>query len=289
MSLRRQILIAKENDTKIAKYIAYLGKLRLAQMSNINAGYLGAQCARQRRHFHVLICLLTHALPVPCARYVEVNGWHTLLSYFWPMPHAKPDTFLFDLAGVLIHWDAEPLYLQIFDGNRDAVRVFFERVFTAPHQNAISKGRPVLDVTRELIELHPEYRLALEAWWQRWPDLIDSLEDTVEITRRLRAGGHRTCILGNWGREEFDRATAIFEFLGEFDGTVISGDVGAMKPEPAIYQAAVERLGLVPERTLFVDDRCENVEAAKNYGFIGHVFHNAAGLEHCLRELCVEY
>ncbi len=212
-----------------------------------------------------------------------------MLSYFHAMSRPTPNTFLFDLAGVLIRWNATPLYLQLFDGNQAAVNHFFSEVFTAGYQNEISKGRPTLDVIAELTELHPAHRIPLQAWWQRWPELIGSFDDTVAIARRLHAGGHRIFILGNWGREEFDRARQMYDFLDEFDGAVISGDVGAMKPESAIYRTAIERLGLLPEHTLFIDDRGENVDAAKQHGFLGHVFEHPEGLERCLSGLSVQY
>ena len=205
------------------------------------------------------------------------------------MPNQMPHTFLFDLAGVLVRWDPMPLYLEIFKGDKRAVKTFFTDILGPSAQNEVSRGRATLDIIAELAERHPDYREALEAWWHRWPEMVESsFEETVAITRRLRNKNYRTCILGNWGRDEFDRARERFAFLNEFDGVVISGDVGAMKPEDAIFVAAIDRLELKPDRTLFIDDRAENVAAAQRHGFHGHVFADAPGLDVALRELGVE-
>jgi epoxide hydrolase-like predicted phosphatase len=51
-----------------------------------------------------------------------------------------------------------------------------------------------------------------------------------------------------------------------FDVIVISGLVGVQKPDPAIYYIVLERLGLAPEETIFVDDFVENIEAARSLG-----------------------
>ena len=51
-----------------------------------------------------------------------------------------------------------------------------------------------------------------------------------------------------------------------FDGTVISGDVGLHKPEPAIYELGAERIGLEPAACIFVDDLRENVAGAEAVG-----------------------
>ena len=62
---------------------------------------------------------------------------------------------------------------------------------------------------------------------------------------------------------------------GLFDVEVVSALVGLAKPDPAIYQLALERLGTAPEATVFVDDYEPNVEAAAELGiqaihFIGY-------------------
>ena len=45
-----------------------------------------------------------------------------------------------------------------------------------------------------------------------------------------------------------------------------------MKPEPRIYEILLERYGLTPSETLFIDDREMNIEAAAALGIHGFVF-----------------
>ena len=93
------------------------------------------------------------------------------------------------------------------------------------------------------------------------------IEGTVGITRELRDRGYQTYLLGNWSREEFDRARARFDFLDEFHGVVISGDHGVMKPSAEIFEIATNTFHLTPADTIFVDDTQGNVNAAKELGF----------------------
>ena len=75
------------------------------------------------------------------------------------------------------------------------------------------------------------------------------------------------------------------EALGsELDDIVVSGRVGLVKPDPAIFELTRDRFGLDPARTVFVDDLPANVEAAQRLGFIGHVFSGAASLRTDLSE-----
>lgn len=54
-----------------------------------------------------------------------------------------------------------------------------------------------------------------------------------------------------------------------FSGTIASFEVKAYKPEPEIFRKAIEKFGIIPEETLFLDDSATNIEAAKALGFKG--------------------
>jgi epoxide hydrolase-like predicted phosphatase len=59
-----------------------------------------------------------------------------------------------------------------------------------------------------------------------------------------------------------------------FDEVIGSGDVGIMKPDPRIYQIALEHLDVAPEESVFVDDFIENIQAANRLGIHGVHFQN---------------
>ena len=62
---------------------------------------------------------------------------------------------------------------------------------------------------------------------------------------------------------DFLRRTEIY---GCFDGEVVSCEEGVVKPEPRIYEILLDRFGLDPAETLFIDDRRSNLEAAAAFG-----------------------
>jgi putative hydrolase of the HAD superfamily len=61
-------------------------------------------------------------------------------------------------------------------------------------------------------------------------------------------------------------ALAAFELDQLFDAVVISAEIGLMKPDPAAYQAVLERLGVAPQQAIFVDDFPANVDGARAVG-----------------------
>jgi len=60
--------------------------------------------------------------------------------------------------------------------------------------------------------------------------------------------------------------------------------VGVRKPDPAIYSMTAQRLGVDPEKTIFVDDFPELVSAAQNLGMIGLHFTDYANLVRDLKK-----
>ncbi|WP_404953432.1 HAD family hydrolase [Streptomyces sp. 147326] len=71
-------------------------------------------------------------------------------------------------------------------------------------------------------------------------------------------------------------------WLERFAVRGLSCRIGSAKPEPAAYEWCIRELGLPPEEILFVDDRAENVHAACQLGFQGHVFTSPEGLRDAL-------
>jgi putative hydrolase of the HAD superfamily len=91
-------------------------------------------------------------------------------------------------------------------------------------------------------------------------------EDVWRLAAEARAAGIRTAVLSNGIREVLAELEIQRPLPVHFDVVVISYDVGCAKPDPRIFQITLERLGMPPERALFVDDRLENIDAARRLG-----------------------
>jgi putative hydrolase of the HAD superfamily len=84
----------------------------------------------------------------------------------------------------------------------------------------------------------------------------------------------RTAILSNIPHDLLAEVRK-FSWLGEFEVKIWSCELGILKPDPAIYRACLDALGCRAERTLFFDDRANNVEAARDLGMEAHIFESA--------------
>jgi len=96
-------------------------------------------------------------------------------------------------------------------------------------------------------------------------------QDVVERVLTIRASGLRTALVTNNVREfsELWRSTVPVDDL--FDAVVDSSEVGLRKPDPRIYQLALELVDGEASRTVFLDDFEGNVRAAERLGITGIV------------------
>jgi 2-haloacid dehalogenase len=192
-----------------------------------------------------------------------------------PIP---PTTVVFDLGGVLIEWDPRHLYRQLFD-DPDEMESFLAEVTTAEwnaHQDA---GRPWADGVELLVAEHPQQRELIEAFHRRWPEMLaGEIPGTVDVLADLRAAGVRLVALSNWSAEMFPVARERFDFLGWFEGIVISGEIGVNKPDRRIFDHLVEQFDIEPEASIFIDDSPANIDAAGGLGFRVIQFTDATAL-----------
>ena len=115
--------------------------------------------------------------------------------------------------------------------------------------------------------------------------LSDFNHGIAAAVKRLRAAGVPVSALTNTLSTEA-QIMARPEFEGVFDHVVSSHDVGLAKPDPAIFHAALDRLGAAAADAVFVDDLIGHVEAARSLGLTGVHFQTT---EQALAELASIY
>src|ERR687883_1529425 len=101
--------------------------------------------------------------------------------------------------------------------------------------------------------------------YANWAGGVRPYQDVCPELQRLRVAGYRLAIVSNASCE----AGGVVANLGLdrlVDSVVLSCDVGWLKPEPAILEAALERLDVQTERALLVDDVAAKLDAAASLG-----------------------
>jgi 2-haloacid dehalogenase len=189
---------------------------------------------------------------------------------------------LFDLGGVLVDWNPRHLYRRLFI-DEAAMERFLATVCTQAWNEEQDAGRPFRAGVELLLARHPQHAEAIRAYDMRWGEMLKgAIEESVVILAELRARGIPLFALTNWSAEKFPLALRRFAFLEWFDGILVSGEERLKKPDPRIFRLAIERFGIEPVETLYIDDAEANIAAAALLGFKTHHFVEAASLRSLL-------
>jgi 2-haloacid dehalogenase len=190
-----------------------------------------------------------------------------------PRPYALPPqrrVVVFDFGGVLLNWNPRHLYRKLFAGDEAAMESFLANVCTPAWNERQDAGRSFADAVAELLPRHPDKAALIAAFGQRFDEMIAGpIDGTVEILAELKRTGVPRYGLTNFSAETFGPQRQRFEFLSWFDGIVVSGEEGVIKPDPRIFRILLERYRIAPEEAVFIDDSPGNAAAAVALGIHG--------------------
>ncbi|WP_256832217.1 HAD family hydrolase [Pseudomonas sp. Pse1] len=177
------------------------------------------------------------------------------------------DTVVFDLGNVLIRWNPRNLYHKLFDNEQD-METFLSEVCSTDWNEQQDAGRPWQEATDEAIARHPHQETLIRAYRERWEEMLGgALEETVLILEELHDNGVRLLALTNWSAETFPIALERFAFLQKFEGILVSGQEGIIKPAPEIFQLLKSRYQFEGHHAVFIDDHAPNITGARRQGF----------------------
>ncbi|WP_422373090.1 HAD family hydrolase [Hoeflea sp.] len=201
------------------------------------------------------------------------------------MSETKPviQHVVFDIGKVLIHYDPHIPYSRLIpdDAERNA---FFESVCTHEWNLEQDRGRSWEEAEALLIAEHPDKEPLICAFRQHWHEMVShAYDESVDIMLDLIQQGRDVTMLTNFAADTFRQAQEMFPFLKVPRGVTVSGDIGLIKPDRAIYDTHVKSFDLEPAAALFIDDSQKNVDGAIEAGWHSVLFTDAATLREDLR------
>jgi 2-haloacid dehalogenase len=181
-------------------------------------------------------------------------------------------TIIFDFGNVVIGWDPLGVYRPLLNNDDAAIQEFFAEVGFSDWNLEQDRGRSWDEAVALLSSQFPHRSDLIRAYHEQWDQSITGpIEGTVRILYRLREAGYELIGLTNWSAEKFTPTRAKHEFFDVFDHIVVSGEVGLVKPDPAIFHLTLRRIGRTADQCLFIDDSAANIESAAELGF--HTIH----------------
>lgn len=210
-----------------------------------------------------------------------IRNMRILFFLFWCCTLcAAPKAIIFDFGSVITTVDRESVISYIHDTLKTNARGDFkgDALFSAVEEDqtywekyAASHGKT----------LPPGW---METLHQKVQKMVKPVRGMAELVAQLKAQGYRTALLSNTTkiRSDFFRKEGFYK---PFDPIILSWEVGEKKPSQQIYQYALKKLNLRAEECIFIDDREENILAARKLGFHAIQFKSARQLKTELSKL----
>jgi len=191
-------------------------------------------------------------------------------------PRKMPSHVIFDMGGVLIDWNPRHLYRKLIPDPAEMERFLGEVATTAWHSTQDHGGDPA-EATRRLQARHPDKAELIGAFYARFDEMLEhEIPAMARLVERLNEGKVPLYLLSNapafletWVR---GNGRSRHRFIGLFRDYVVSGAVGCVKPQAAIYELACKRGGFAAEDAVFIDDSATNAEGARAAGL--HAIHH---------------
>ena len=175
------------------------------------------------------------------------------------------NTIIFDLGNVLLFFDWNITADRLCARTGRLRRELDDYIVTTPFVNQLCIGELSRERFFEIIARDLGFDGDYEEFSLIWSEIFDPNEPMIRLAASLK-GRYRRFILSNTNAIHMDYVFAHYPFIHEFDGAILSQEVGLLKPDARIYQLALEKYGLDPARTVFVDDILANVDGARAVG-----------------------
>lgn len=182
---------------------------------------------------------------------------------------SEPDTIkaiVFDVGRVLIDFSYDDFFDWLTSRGAEIrdVADFVERTELLAYEHGRISDHAFLDNLNRLLQ-QPADKEVLVA---HWLDLFTPVDEMLQLAGQLQAN-YGIYLLSNTSALHWQHVVPRFRLEAISHGLLASYEIGAMKPDPAIFRAAEQHFELTPQTTVFIDDIAENADGARRCGWQG--------------------
>ncbi len=187
---------------------------------------------------------------------------------------------VFDLGGVIVPHDNDVLYARL--ASRCTAADALERIRDGSLDDRYGTGEQSIPTLHRRFVDELGYDGDWDTFARQWCSHLGIDDAMLDLVGRL-ARSNRVMLFSNTNQVHWDFLDALSGgVLGQLEAH-LSYDIGAVKPDLVAFALVAERAGIAPARSLFIDDRMDNVEAARRAGYQAEPFTDQATLEALLR------
>jgi len=178
--------------------------------------------------------------------------------------------FLFDIGNVIIHFDFSKAAHRIAPSCEVAPEEALERVATLTPP--LERGELTVDEFVAEASSRIGFSGTPRQFLEAFEDIFELNQPIVELIESLHAEGYPLHLLSNTNAIHVPFFESTYSVFEAFSGRIYSHEVGFMKPDPEIYECAIQTLDLDPATTVYLDDRPENCEGGDRAGLCSLIY-----------------
>jgi len=195
-----------------------------------------------------------------------------------------PSDFLFDIGKVLLDFDFESSLRKFLPSDHPDPAAALEKLIA--RKDEFEAGQiPVDDYTQWALETLDSSATPAE-FHHAWCHIFTPNLPMWEVARQLHAAGHRLILFSNTNAIHCPWIFQKYPEFSIFHGSILSFETNSIKPQPEIYQHAIDKYSLIPENTFYIDDLPANIATGNQFRLRTHQYHldNHPAFEHWLEK-----
>lgn len=206
------------------------------------------------------------------------------------MKRNRIQTVFFDIGGVLLNIHPERT-LRYWRACTQATEEwsqtnFFDQAHHRYERGELTDHEFYLEIKKLLPGKRP---LKEKDFWHGWGLLLGAENGSSQLLHQLTTQAQVWLLSNTNPNHILQEAERRYTFFQAVQGKVYSYEVGYRKPQPEIFQIALQRAQTTPQASLFIDDMPANVEQARSLGFHTILFTDAEDLKKKLLHLGFDF
>ena len=194
---------------------------------------------------------------------------------------------IFDIGRVLIGFEWWDYIRRLFD--EETAQKVTDALWRTHHwwelDRAVLSGEEILEL---FYSAGPDVKEEIKEAFDRIGECMSRCEYSIPWIEGLKERGYRVYYLSNYSEHLMHANPDVLDFLPHMDGGVFSCYVQLIKPDPQIYRTLMDKYDLQAGECVFIDDREDNVIAARELGMQAIWFENYAQAKEELEQLLEE-
>lgn len=196
-------------------------------------------------------------------------------------------TCFFDMGNVLVHFSHDQMCRNIAEVCGLTTEQIKKWLIEDGRQWQLERGEASEEQFCDELGRFSGRSLDLNAVCHAAADIFRLNESIVPLLHQLKAAGMRMVLLSNTSRTHLRFIEQNFDVLELMDDRVTSYEVGALKPDEAIFRSALRKAGCEPHECFYTDDIGAYVDKAAEFGIHARIYTTTEKLRQYLAELNV--